>query len=303
MSIIKNGKIIAGSYNIGTASDATTDKKGIIRIATNQEALDGTLENVAITPKQLSQYGGNNSNTLVDGTTIVKNEDTDIITTVGVLTKNDRFVFDWIGTKQEYETAIANGDIPENENWVCWITDDNQDLGLPPATVDTLGFVKPDGTTTTVDAEGVLSAILPKEYVLPTASTDTLGGVKVDGSTISIVDGVISSLVQGGDEWEYSKGTNSYIKHKTSGLIIQSGSVTFTGSGTTGTTSSKTITLPKAFTSTKYSVVCFGLNDWFPASIGGANYISSRSTTNFTVTNITTSSSISASFSWIAFGY
>lgn len=299
MSIIKNGKIIAGSYNTGIASDATTDKKGIIRIATNQEALDGTLENVAITPKQLLQYGGNNSNTLVDGTTIVKNEDTDIITTVGVLTKNDRFVFDWIGTKQEYETAITNGNIPENENWVCWITDDNQDLGLPPATVDTLGFVKPDGTTTTVDAEGVLSAILPKEYVLPTASTDTLGGVKVDGSTITILDGVISSLVQGGDEWEYSKGTNSYIKHKTSGLMIQGGYLSWSCTGS-GASKTKTITLPKAFSTKACSVI---INGWYEGAIKGGVYSpNTYSTTNFTV-DYMDSNGLNYKVHWLAFGY
>ena len=38
---------------------------------------------------------------------------------------------------------------------------------------------------------------IPQEYTLPTASTTTLGGVKVDGSTITIQDGVISAATGG----------------------------------------------------------------------------------------------------------
>lgn len=58
MSIIKNGKIIAGNYNVSSASDATEEKKGIIRIATDEEAKAGELTNVAITPKQLAENSG-----------------------------------------------------------------------------------------------------------------------------------------------------------------------------------------------------------------------------------------------------
>ena len=58
MSIIKNGKIIAGNYNVSSASDATEEKRGIIRIATDEEAKAGELTNVAITPKQLAENSG-----------------------------------------------------------------------------------------------------------------------------------------------------------------------------------------------------------------------------------------------------
>ena len=60
---------------------------------------------------------------------------------------------------------------------------------LPVASSTTLGGVKPDGTTTTVDSDGTIHA----NYTLPTASTDTLGGVKVDGTSVTITDGVISA--------------------------------------------------------------------------------------------------------------
>ena len=64
---------------------------------------------------------------------------------------------------------------------------------LPAATSSTLGGVKPDGTTTTVDTDGTIHA----NYTLPTASTDTLGGVKVDGTSVTITNGVISATASG----------------------------------------------------------------------------------------------------------
>ena len=57
---------------------------------------------------------------------------------------------------------------------------------LPPS-FGSIGGVKADGTTTTVDTDGTIHA------TLPTATTTTLGGVKVDGTSITIADGVISS--------------------------------------------------------------------------------------------------------------
>lgn len=187
MSIIKNGNKIAGNYKIQVATEATTEKSGAIRIATEDEAKAGILDNVAITPKQLGEVASS--------------------------------------------------------------------IDIPPATQETIGLVKPDGETIVVDESGTISAVLSEEYDLPTASTTTLGGVKVDGETIiitedgtlsadipevalatltsaglvqpdgtsiSILNGVISAVAQGGDEWTYKKATSGYIKH-TSGIIIQWG--------------------------------------------------------------------------------
>ena len=66
---------------------------------------------------------------------------------------------------------------------------------LRPAS-NSIGGVKPDGTTTTVDTDGTIHAVIPP-YTLPTASTTTIGGVKVDGTSITIADGVISSAAGG----------------------------------------------------------------------------------------------------------
>lgn len=63
---------------------------------------------------------------------------------------------------------------------------------LPKATTTVLGGVKVDGTTITVDSNGVISGF---SYTLPTASTTIKGGVKVDGTTITVdANGVITSV-------------------------------------------------------------------------------------------------------------
>jgi len=60
------------------------------------------------------------------------------------------------------------------------------------ATTESLGIVQPDGTTITIDENGVITGA--STYELPTASTSTLGGVKIDGTTVTIdVNGVISA--------------------------------------------------------------------------------------------------------------
>lgn len=72
------------------------------------------------------------------------------------------------------------------------------DYTLPMATDSTLGGVKVDGTTITIDSDGIIHG--SSSYELPTASNTTLGGVKVDGTSITISsDGVISSAAQGLD--------------------------------------------------------------------------------------------------------
>ena len=63
---------------------------------------------------------------------------------------------------------------------------ENGYMYLRPASIS-IGGVKADGTTTTVDKDGTIHA------TMPTASTSTIGGVKVDGTSITIADGVISS--------------------------------------------------------------------------------------------------------------
>ena len=65
---------------------------------------------------------------------------------------------------------------------------------LPTASTTTLGGVKIDGTSITIN-DGVISSTGGGQpYVLPTASTSTLGGVKIDGTSVTIdANGVISA--------------------------------------------------------------------------------------------------------------
>lgn len=60
---------------------------------------------------------------------------------------------------------------------------------LPTANTTTLGGVKVDGTTITINS-GVISAA--GSYTLPTANTSALGGVKIDGTSIISNNGIIS---------------------------------------------------------------------------------------------------------------
>lgn len=73
---------------------------------------------------------------------------------------------------------------------------------LPIATEETLGGIKPDGTTITIDEDGTIHGA--NTYELPTATTEILGGVKVDGDTIKSNNGVISADVIG----NWSAGTS-----------------------------------------------------------------------------------------------
>ena len=63
---------------------------------------------------------------------------------------------------------------------------------LPAATTTTLGGVKIDGSTITIN-NGVISGV--SQYTLPTASSTVLGGIKV-GTNLSIAAGVLSADAQ-----------------------------------------------------------------------------------------------------------
>lgn len=88
------------------------------------------------------------------------------------------------------------------------ISSDNK-LSINTATVDSMGILKPDGTTITIDSNGVISATATTPDI---ATTDTAGIVKPDGTTISITDdGTITAIAGSGD-------------------VTQAGNNTFTGS-------------------------------------------------------------------------
>lgn len=79
-----------------------------------------------------------NQQIYIDDITIKKNQEGSI-TTVGVRTKTDTVMYDWIGTKAEWEVGRLSGDIPDD--WICWITDDEEE----PAGIANLAQVASSG--------------------------------------------------------------------------------------------------------------------------------------------------------------
>jgi hypothetical protein len=108
---------------------------------------------------------------------------------------------------------------------------------LPTATTGTLGGVKVDGTTITINASGVISGA--NTYTLPTASTTTLGGVKVDGSTITING---SGVISGANTYTLPTATTATI----GGVRVDGTTITINGSGVIS--GANTYTLPTAST-------------------------------------------------------
>lgn len=119
MSIRIGDKIVA-NYTEEVVS-ATNQVEGKIRIATDNEITEGTSTNTAVTPKQLANAA---TKTQVDDITIEKDVN-DVITAIGVKSKSGDIIYDWIGTKAEYEEAYNSGTI--QPNWFCFITDDNEE--------------------------------------------------------------------------------------------------------------------------------------------------------------------------------
>ena len=123
MSIRIGDTIIANSTV--QIDDATTEKSGLIKLASAADIIAGTNNTKAVTPSQLSQ-----AKVKVDGKTI-ENTSTGLKVT-GVTSKNNELIYNWIGTEADYNAAWNSGII--EEDWICWITDDN--IAIPSATVN-----------------------------------------------------------------------------------------------------------------------------------------------------------------------
>lgn len=89
----------------GTATKATGDGNG--NIITETYATKDELKNASVS--------------VGDSETIVNNESSGL-DAIGVKSKSGKILYDWIGTREEYESGIVDGSI--SEDWVCWITDE-----------------------------------------------------------------------------------------------------------------------------------------------------------------------------------
>ena len=97
----------------------------------------------------------------VDGVTIIKNPVSESITTIGVKTKSNFIMYDWIGTLAEWEEGRANHSIADE--WICWITDDDEE----PAGVANLAQVASTGLIEDLnDVPSLPVDKVTKDYVL-----------------------------------------------------------------------------------------------------------------------------------------
>lgn len=200
---------------------ATEDTAGVIKVGTGLSMNDGVLsvESIPIdVSSDLLRSVTNLSilaklafdNTFSDGTLTSSTAKASALpkatsSTVGVVMPDNvtTFVEDGVMRAPQYVLPIATrivpgGVMPDNET----IINDMGVISVNTATPSTLGLVRPDGTTITID-NGVLTATGSGEggYVLPKATTEQLGGVKVDGTTISVDEnGVIGVAFQIADE-------------------------------------------------------------------------------------------------------
>ena len=170
----------------GLASTQYVDEK----VAAKQDTLTAG-SNITINNGVISATGSSYTLPVADENTLggVKAKQTESNKNYGVV---------YIDSEARLKVPIARQGAGENAGIVLPVNgqfrvEDNGHMFLRPADNNVIGGVKPDGTTTTVDIDGTIHAVMPEPYTLPTASTSTLGGVKVDGTSITIADGVISA--------------------------------------------------------------------------------------------------------------
>ena len=179
----------------GLASTQYVDEK----VATKQDTLTAG-NNITIVDGVISATGGSGG-----GSYTLPVADYDILGGVKAKqTESDKkYGIVYIDSEARLRVPIARQGVDKNAGIVLPVNgqfrvEDNGDMFLRPAESTCIGGVKPDGTTTTVDTDGTIHAVMPEPYTLPTASTTTLGGVKVDGNTITITaDGTITSSAGG----------------------------------------------------------------------------------------------------------
>lgn len=153
------------------------------------------------------------------------------------------------GVSIDGNAASVNNGVYTNGNYAdpAWITSlayskisgAPATYSLPIASTISLGGVKPDGSTITINGTtGVITAV---GYTLPTASTNTLGGVKIDGTTITISNGIITASASN----NYTLPTASTAT--LGGVKVDGSTITISGAGVIS--SSAAYSLPTASTS------------------------------------------------------
>lgn len=156
MSIIYNNQVVAGKYTQQVVADADTVNAGIIKLATEEQVIEGVDNTTAITPFYLAQK--QNKISAGDGIVIDNNEisctvnpdeqtivrkDNGTMQCIGQLTKSNTLKFDWEGTQAEYNVAYLNGTI--QPDWYCYITDDESIVDYGDVANQSLSNLKQEG--------------------------------------------------------------------------------------------------------------------------------------------------------------
>ena len=206
---------------------ATTSTSGIVVFATQEDIEEGetglavnssTMSNYYTKTQSDGKYVDLTSDQDIDGKKVFSDLRTSSVAEPG---GNSYISYHRDGVDSNLNSVTIGGtntpNVYINRGGLIGTNIDSNNIGsyaltsLPIASTSTLGGVKVDGTTITIDASGVISGA--STYVLPTASTNTLGGVKIDGTTITIDNnGVISS--QGGGS-SYTAGDGIDITNDT----------------------------------------------------------------------------------------
>lgn len=169
-----------GVFSIGVADYATTSSQGEVRLANAGDVAALTSTTTVVTPKDVDT----------------------ILTSKGYATSISNINSSILSINSEITNEI-NPSISTLTNNLSSL-DQRTVKKTDKATTSSLGIVKVDGTTITIDSDGTIHGA--STYTLPTASTSTLGGVKIDGTTITIdANGVISST---GTSYTAGRGIN-----------------------------------------------------------------------------------------------
>lgn len=156
MSIIYNNQVVAGKYTQQVVADADTVNAGIIKLATEEQVIEGVDNTTAITPFYLAQKQDKIS--AGDGIVIDNNEisctvnpdeqtivrkNNGTMQCIGQITKSNTLKFDWEGTQAEYNVAYLNGTI--QPDWYCYITDDESIVDYGDVANQSLSNLKQEG--------------------------------------------------------------------------------------------------------------------------------------------------------------
>ena len=216
---VGNGLQIDGSgvlnINMATLPDATTSVKGLVTVGTGINIASGVISIDPLPVATASTLGAvkPGTNMAVDGTGALSVTIPDATASTKGIVKIDT------ASGLTISSGTLSAAVASNSGWGLvkvgsnLVVDGSGNLSVPNATTTVLGAVKVDGTSVTVDANGLISVgavgdattstkgivqigsglnVSSGVVSLATATSGALGLVKPDGTTITATGGVLS---------------------------------------------------------------------------------------------------------------